>query len=100
MFKLNDVYSCLTIMKRFTLVLVISIGLLPGLVCKAGDGSVTGDTSYKYPHESGSMTVQRSVRQNRQPRITQARLKRAGFCHDSYCARAVTCPWFPNAPGD
>jgi len=41
LFKRKSVYSCLTIMKRFTLVLVISIGLLPGLVCKAGDGSVT-----------------------------------------------------------
>jgi len=76
-------------MKRFTLVLVISIGLLPGLVCKAGDGSVTGDTSYKFPHESGSVTIQRSARQNRQPRVTRARFRVGGLCHDSYCARAV-----------
>jgi len=63
-------------MKRFTLVLAISIGLLPGLVCKAGDGSVTGDTSYKFSRESNSyVTTQRSA--NSAPRRLQARNHRS-----------------------
>jgi len=63
-------------MKRCTLVLLISIGLLPGLVCKAGDGSVAGDTSYKFSHESDrSVTTQRSA--NSAPRRLQARNHRS-----------------------
>jgi hypothetical protein len=89
-------------MRRFTLVVMISIGLLPGLVCKAGDGSVTGDTDYKYPHRSSSMTTQQSA--NSAPRYAQVRPHRfwplARDWRISYYWHAHNVPWWPNAPGE
>jgi len=89
-------------MKRFTLVLVISIGLLPGLVCKAGDSSVTGDTDYKYPHRSGSVTTQQSA--NSAPRYAHVRTHRFWWLtrdwRISYYWHAYNTPWWPNAPGE
>lgn len=89
-------------MKRFTLILVISIGLLPGLVCKAEDGSVTGDTDYKSSHSSNSaVAVGRSA--NAAPRHAQARNYRSWrLTRDwrfSYYWHARNTPWWPNAPG-
>jgi len=90
-------------MKRFTLVLFISVGLLPGLVCKAEDGSVTGDTDYKSSHSSNSaVAVRRSA--NSAPGYVQARNHRSWrLTRDwriSYYAHAYRTPWWPGAPGN
>jgi hypothetical protein len=90
-------------MKRFTLVLAISIGLLPGLVCKAEDGSVTGDTDYKSSHSSNSAVAVRQSA-NSAPEHAQARNHRSGrLTRDwriSYYAHANRLPWWPGAPGN
>ncbi len=90
-------------MKRFTVILLISIGLLPGLVCKAEDGSVTGDTDYKASHSSNSAVAVRGSA-NSVPGSVQARNHRSWrLTRDwriSYYAHANKLPWWPGAPGN
>jgi len=89
-------------MKRFTLVLLISIGLLPGLVCKAEDGSATEETDYKSLHRSGSVTTQRSANSASRRRPTQKdrSSREMKDWRVSYYAHAGSTPWWPGAPGE
>jgi hypothetical protein len=88
---------------RLALIILASV-ILPGHLCNADDGTVTGDTRYKYSRtdnvfEKTSQKVQvastkEAVKNRRGPR----RWQRVGA--HWYYARAGEIPWWPNAPGD
>ena len=91
----------MTHIKTLALTLVGAV-LVPGQLCRAGDGTVTGDTEYKYRRNE-------SVSEATAPRDTQVRTtttttpRRTGphwvrVGPQWYYLRSQL-PWQPNAPG-
>lgn len=93
-------------MKRFTQLALplLVISVVPWHSCEAGDGTVTGDTRYKYsqsekvsekPAESTKVVQTVNARTTRR---VAPRWRHLGA--HWYYSRAGEVPWWPNAPGD
>jgi hypothetical protein len=94
-------------MKRLPQLAVILFvsSISPWHSCEAGDGTVTGDTRYKYsqsekvsekPSESSKVVQAANVRTT--TRRVAPRWRHLGA--HWYYSRAGEVPWWPNAPGD
>lgn len=94
-------------MKRITylsFILAFTGGLAPWTLCKAEDGTVTGDTRYKYS-QSDKVAENRAettkvVRTVNTPKVRRVHLRRWHWGARSYYLHASELPWSPNAPGD
>jgi hypothetical protein len=86
-------------MTRLTLIFLAS-SIVPWYSCDAGDGTVTGDTRYKFSKSDKALQESAKVAQteNRKIRRVAPRWWRVGT--HWYYARAGEIPWWPNAPGD
>lgn len=93
-------------MKRITSLTLIffASSLAPWQSCDAEDGTVTGDTRYKYskldetavkPVEKAKVTKTANTRKTRR---VAPRWRYTGA--NWYYLRAAEVPWHPNAPGD
>lgn len=90
--------------KQLALTLLVS-SIAPWPSCEAGDGTVTGDTRYKYSQRekvsekpSESTKVVRTVNARTTTRRVAPRWRHLGA--HWYYSRAADIPWWPNAPGD
>ena len=90
---------------RLTLIFLAS-GLVPWHSCDAEDGTVTGDTRYKFsqrdevaekPAEKAKVVRPANTWKKRRvaPRWWHSKAK-----PNWYYSRAADIPWWPNAPGD
>lgn len=82
---------------------LLATGMAPLPTCDAGDGSVTGDTRYKYSQrdrlpEASQENAKVERTANRQRRRLAPR--RRHFGSHWYYLRSAEIPWWPNAPGD
>lgn len=93
-------------MKRVTqLALTLLASSIGPCLCTAGDGSVTGDTRYKYSQSEKvsekpgeSTKVVQTVNARTTTRRVAPRWRHLGA--HWYYSRAGEVPWWPNAPGD
>ena len=90
-------------MTRFALIFLAS-SILPWPLCYAEDGTVTGDTRYKFtesdkvserPAENTKVVQTANTRKVR--RVSPRRWHSGAHW---YYLRAGEIPWWPNAPGD
>ena len=91
------------LMTRLTLIFLAS-GIVPWHLCYAEDGTVTGDTRYKYS-ESDKVAERpaestKVVQTANTPRIRRVAPRWWHSGAHWYYARAGELPWWPNAPGD
>ena len=87
------------LMTRLALIFLAS-GIVPWHSCDAGDGTVTGDTRYKYSQSDKSSDSTKEVRtvKTRTTHRVAPRWRRSGT--HWYYSRAGEIPWWPSAPGD
>ena len=93
-------------MKRITSLALIFLAssIAPWHSCDAGDGTVTGDTRYKYSQRdevadkpTEKTKVVQTVNARKTRRVVPSWRYSGGHW---YYLRAGELPWWPNAPGD
>jgi hypothetical protein len=90
-------------MKRITylgFILAFTGGLAPWTLCKAEDGTVTGDTRYKFTENDKASAKAKVVQTAHTPKVRRVHLRRWHWRTRSYYLHASELPWWPNAPGD
>ena len=91
----------MTTIKTLALILAGTV-LVPGQLCRAGDGTVTGDTEYKY-RRSESVSEVSAPRNTQVQTVTTTTSRRSAprwvrvGSHWYYLRSQL--PWQPNAPG-
>ncbi|PYJ27196.1 MAG: hypothetical protein DME89_10035 [Verrucomicrobia bacterium] len=87
-------------MKRVAFLALITVGFIPTL-CKAEDGSVSGEKKYSSSETAIDQTERKNVSPRRSASTAQRRhYRQVHFRPDWYYVRAYHSPWWPNAPGD